>query len=185
MSSSVAPRTLAPAAIVVLALMVLLAAADLARSLWRVHIFAQQVAGDRRAIAVAQRQLGDLTALRARRTRLAERLAHDQRHESGTWLGDVERAAQRRGLTLLAVHPVEDVARGRSLPREFTRRAAEVRLRGGWRAVDGWLRALAEMPGIVEVERVAVEPARGQGASALEARIVLVFSTPLEREGRV
>ena len=164
-------------------MMVLLAAADLARSLWRVHTFAQQIAADRRAMADAQRQLDDLAALRVRRTRLAARLAHNQQHEGGTWLGDVERAAQRRGLTLLAVHPVEDVARGRSLPREFARRGAEVRLRGGWRAVDGWLRALAEMPGIVEVERVAVEPARGRGGNALEARIVLVFSTPLEREG--
>ncbi|TAM78510.1 hypothetical protein EPN44_00175 [bacterium] len=183
MSRSAVSRSLAPAAVALLATAVLFASVDLVHSLWRVHAFAQQIASNRRAIAVAYRQLGDLAALRARRARLTARLAHHRRHDAGAWLGNVERAAQRRGLTLLAVHPVEDATHGRAPVGDFTRRAAEVRLRGGWRAVGGWLGALADMPGIVEVERIAVEPVHGERTDALETRAVLIFSTPHRHEG--
>jgi len=161
---------------VALALVTALMLADLFRTLWRAHALRAQIARDQEAIAQARADIAQARPLRARREGLVLRLLHGRRAESGAWLGDVERAAARYHLALLAVHPV-DSSRLKT-PTGFVRHGAELRLRGEWPAVARWVHDLESMPGIVAVGRLWLEPARDVPGHALDARAVVEFYTP-------
>ncbi|TAM61464.1 hypothetical protein EPN52_02650 [bacterium] len=181
MSRSIVPRTLPPAAVAILATAVLLASADLGRSLWRLHEVSVRSAADRAALAAADTALGNAAAVRAHRERLLLAL-RGSHHVAGAWLEDVERAARRRGLVLTAVHPVDAAAPGRAPVDALVREAAEVRVSGSWRAMEVWLHALPASSGSVGVESIALQPAHGKHTGVLEARTVLLFAA-LQRPG--
>lgn len=169
-------------ALLVLALGIV--AADLVRTLWRVHVLVTQIRRDDAAIARARTETSGARSLQARRAHLRARLLHGSRASAGVWLVDVERAAERHRLTLRGIHPVSGALRERRVPERFTRLAAEVDLRGGWSALARWVGDLGTMPGTVAVERLGVQPAHDAHERVLDARALLEFYTPAPAEDR-
>jgi len=161
-----------------------MALADLGRCLWSARLLAMELSRERAAIVVARAAVADPLPLRRRRDRLRATLVHGAHGGAGAWLDEVESAARRHRLAMLAVDPIAGESGMRAVPSGFVRRAAEVRLRGDWFALAAWVRDLSHVPGTVTVERIALEPARDLHDRSLDARVVIAFYLPADLQRR-